>query len=150
MGKLTDWKKEKEAEQKRQTENNIIMNPAAFELFLENIEDLDFDFKKRDADMFEIRVLLIESSIKYPKKENYPFVVYIGRNYTAEKMMGGKVIDEVVLTMGPHTKTFSREECETLFILWEWLDEHKEPNEIENLADKFIEKNRKGPISWGN
>lgn len=137
MGKLTDWKKEKDEANQKQIDNNIIMNPAAFNDFLDNIEDLDFNWAV-DGNGWTLKVPLSESAIKYPKKELYPYTVKVELNDI-----------DVVLTMGQHSKAFSEEECEKLFILCEWLESETQKPELKSLTEKFTEKNRNGPVSWG-
>ena len=48
MGKLTDYIDDKRAKEENINSHNIIKNDSAFQRFIENIEDLDFeDFNNR-------------------------------------------------------------------------------------------------------
>ena len=86
MGKLTDYIDDKRAKEENINSHNIIKNESAFQRFIENIEDLDFSAsfishseneKEPDKGIYDLRVLLDESPIKYPNSEGYPYIVRI-------------------------------------------------------------------------
>ena len=86
MGKLTDYIDDKRAKEENINSHNIIKNDSAFQRFIENIEDLDFSAsfishseneKEPDKGIYDLRVLLDESPIKYPNSEGYPYTVRI-------------------------------------------------------------------------
>lgn len=86
MGKLTDYINDKRAKEENINSHNIIKNDSAFQRFIENIEDIDFSAsfirsseneKEPDKGIYDLRVLLDESPIKYPNSEGYPYVVRI-------------------------------------------------------------------------
>lgn len=145
MGKLTDWAKEREAQEQKKIENNIIMNSSAMEKFKEQIENLDFYFKK-SRDGFDLRVLLTESSIAFPKKENYPFEIYIEKAHNIEKTSDFNTEDLISVEMGKHKKSFNRSEFVELFYLYDYM-EFNLPKE-KTALEKLTEANERGPISW--
>jgi len=99
MGKLTEYIEKKKSDDENMLAHNILINDSAFQKFIENIEDLDFsaDFVSIGNDgihgIYDIKVLLDESPIKYSNSDKYPYKIRID---TAEKE----------LFMNPHRKSY--------------------------------------------
>lgn len=97
MGKLTDYIDKKKEAEENALAHNIISNDSAFQKFLENVEELDFSAsyieEANGKGIYDLRVLLDESPIKYPNSEGYPYIVRIDT-------------DAKELYVKPHTKSY--------------------------------------------
>lgn len=81
MSKLSDYIDKKREEEENILAHNIITNDSAFQKFIENVEDLDFSAsfisEANGKGIYDLKVLLDESPIKFPNSEGYPYTVRI-------------------------------------------------------------------------
>lgn len=129
MGKLTEYIDKKREEEENLIVHNILTNESAFQAFIENIEDLDFSSELiaigNDGihGIYDLRVLLDESAIKYSNSSQYPYKIRVD---TAEKE----------LFMHPHRKSYRGNT--TVENLDTWLNENLPASKLkkEDVSDE--------------